>query len=149
MEIVGRGRILIWEGASLWLMEALPAAGASPNTTAFHAHHAIQVSLSLGGRLALWTKDRAVDTDAVVAADAEHQFAAQGWIANLFIAPESRAGHAVAQTLLAGASLAAIPDGLLIGDLTAELRETAHRAPADEPALEKIGRRLVERLTGG
>jgi len=25
MEIVGRGRILLWEGASLWLMEALPA----------------------------------------------------------------------------------------------------------------------------
>jgi hypothetical protein len=28
MEIARRGRILIWEGASLWLMEALPAAAA-------------------------------------------------------------------------------------------------------------------------
>jgi len=95
MEIVGRGRILLWEGASLWLMEALPASGASPNATAYHAHHAIQVTISLGGRFALRTKDRAVAGDAAVAADAEHLFEAEGRIAILFIEPESRAGRAV------------------------------------------------------
>jgi AraC-like DNA-binding protein len=148
MEIVGRGRILIWEGASLWLMEALPAPGTSPNATAYHAHHAIQVTLSLGGRFALRTQDRSVTGDAVVAADVEHLFEAQGRIAILFIEPESRAGRAVTQTVLGGVPLAAIPEGS-IRDLTGRLGEIYGQSPADEPALENIGRMLVERLTGG
>ena len=148
MEIVGRGRILLWEGASLWLMEALPASGASPNATAYHAHHAIQVTISLGGRFALRTKDRAVTGDAAVAADAEHLFEAEGRIAILFIEPESRAGRAVTQTVLGGASLAPIPEGM-ISDLTRALTDAYHRSAADEPKQEEIGRRLVERLTGG
>ena len=148
MEILGRGRILIWEGASLWLMEALPAAGASPNATAYHAHHAIQVTLSLGGRFALRTKDHAIGGDAVVAADVEHLFEAEGRIAILFIEPESRAGRAVTQMVLRGVPLAAISEGS-IRDLTDRLGEIYNQAPADEAALEHIGRLLVQRLTGG
>lgn len=147
MEIAGRGRILIWEGASLWLMEALPAPGASSNRTAFHSHHAIQVTLSLGGRFELRTKDIAVAGDAAVAPDVEHLFEAEGHIAVLFVEPESRAGRAITQAVLGDAALKSIPEGML-ADLVGRLRDAYRQSPADEKALEKIGCLLVERLAG-
>ena len=147
MEIAGRGRILIWEGASLWLMEALPAPGASTNTTAFHSHHAIQVTLSLGGRFELRTKDLAVAGDAVVAPDVDHLFEADGHIAILFVEPESRSGRAITQAILADAALKAIPDGMLV-DLIGRLGDAYRLSPADEKNLENIGHLLIERLAG-
>lgn len=147
MEIAGRGRILIWEGASLWLMEALPARGASPNRTAFHSHHAIQVTLSLGGRFELRTKDHAVAGDAVVAPDMDHLLEADGHIAVLFVEPESGFGRAIIQAILGDAALKSIPEGML-ADLIGRLGDAYRLAPADEKALENIGRLLVERLAG-
>jgi len=140
MEIAGRGRILIWEGGSLWLMEALPARGSSSNMTAFHSHHAIQVTLSLGGQFELRTKDRAVAGDAVVAPDVEH-------IAVLFVEPESKSGRAIAKAILDDAALRSIPEGT-ITDLAGRLGELYRQSPVDERALEGVGRSLVERLAG-
>jgi AraC family transcriptional regulator len=148
MEIAGRGRILIWEGASLWLMEALPAPGSSSNMTAFHSHHAIQVTLSLGGRFELRTKDRSVAGDAVVAPDVEHLFEANGHIAVLFVEPESRSGRAITQAILGDAALKSIAEGTLV-DLVGRLRGAYRQSLVDEKALEGIGRLLVERLAGG
>lgn len=147
MEIAGRGRILIWEGASLWLMEALPAPGSSSNRTAFHSHHAIQVTLSLGGRFELRTKDRSVAGDAVVAPDVEHLFEAEGHIAILFVEPESRSGRAVTQAILGDAPLKSIPEGML-ADLVERLRDAYRQSPVDEKALTNIGSLLVERVAG-
>ena len=42
MQIEGRGRISVWEGASLWVLEAEAGIG----QTDFHAHHAIQITLA-------------------------------------------------------------------------------------------------------
>ena len=147
MEIAGRGRILIWEGASLWLMEALPEADGTIKSTAAHAHHAIQVTLSLGGRFELRTKDRTVPGDAVVAPDVEHVFEAVGPIAILFVEPESRAGRAIIAAMFSDAALTPLaPDAL--GDLIARLGEAGRRVPVNEAALEEIGRLMVQRLAG-
>lgn len=142
MKIEGRGRILFWEGASLWTFEVLPAPDASPSSTAFHAHHAIQITLSLGGRMMLRTATHDVTGDAVVAADEAHIFEAQGRVALLFVEPESTAGRAIAKSHLRDATLAALPP---IADLVAQLRE----ASGDEAALEQLGRAIVRRLAGG
>jgi len=147
MEIAGRGRILIWEGASLWLMEALPAKGRSSNSTAFHSHHAIQITLSLGGRFVLRTKNGSVAGDAAVAPDVEHLFEAEGRIAIVFIEPESRPGRAVTKAVLGDAALAPIPDGV-IADLVERLRDVYLKSPKDEEALAGIGGLIVERLAG-
>ncbi len=147
MEIAGRGRILIWEGASLWLMEALPEPDGSIKSTAAHAHHAIQVTLSLGGHFELRTQDRTVPGDAVVAPDVEHVFEAMGPVAILFVEPESRAGRAITAAMFSDAKLTPLaPD--VLGDLTLRLGEAGRRAPVSEAALEDIARQMVQRLAG-
>lgn len=147
MKIAGRGRILIWEGASLWLMEALPEHGLSTNKTAFHSHHAIQVTLSLGGRFELRTDDQSVVGDALIAADVGHLFEAEGHVAILFVEPESRPGRAITKAMLKDTSLKSIPEGMLT-DFVGQLRDASRQAEVDEKALERIGQLLVERLAG-
>ena len=142
MKTLGRGRIVLWEGASLWLMEAVPAAGPTPNKTDFHAHHAIQVTLSLGGRFTLRTAKAAIDGDAIVAPDAPHQFQAVGRAALLFVEPESAAGRAILEAHLGKKALAKLPAGLL-ADLVRRLD-----TEAGDSALEAIGRALIARLAG-
>jgi hypothetical protein len=90
MEIAGRGRILVWEGASLWVLEA-PAGIAQ---TDFHSHHAIQITLALEGEFELRTAGQRLGGPAVaVAADASHVFHASGVGAFLFLEPESKEGR--------------------------------------------------------
>lgn len=48
MELLAHAGIVMWEGAALWLIDATRAK-TLPRRTDFHAHHAIQVTLSLGG----------------------------------------------------------------------------------------------------
>lgn len=148
MDVAGRGRILFWEGASLWIMEALPARGSASNTTDFHAHHAIQITIALGGRFALRTRTNTVSCDAAVAPDQEHLLEAVGLMAVLFVEPESQAGRAICKTLLDGEALAPLP-GALIADLIPKLRQACATPQAGERALEDIGRMLVQRLAGG
>jgi len=144
----GRGRILIWEGGSLWLMEALPAAGNVTNSTDFHSHHAVQLTFSLGGRFQLRTRHQSISGDCVVAADASHILEAVGFGAILFVEPESRAGRAIAHSLLGKTRLAPVPDGV-VGDLIAELKRSS--AVADKNNSEHligVGRAIVARLAG-
>src|SRR6185295_15389835 len=96
----GRGRILIWEGGSLWLMEALPAPGRDANATDFHSHHAVQLTFSLGARFQVRTRHQSISGDCVVGADVSHLLEAVGLGALLFVEPESRAGRAIAHSLL-------------------------------------------------
>ena len=145
MDIAGRGRILIWEGASLWIMEALPAKGGTPNSTDFHSHHAVQVTLSLGGRFELRTADRSIAGDAAVAPDVNHLFRAEGLSAILFIEPESRAGRAIARRLFENAPLVAIPPDLT-KDLVERLAAVYRKGGKDDASLSAIGRLLVARL---
>ncbi len=148
MELLARTRIVLWEGAALWLVDATVAAGETPRRTDPHAHHAIQVTLSLGGWFGLTTGDIEIRDDAaVVAADAEHVFEAEGLIAFIFIEPESRAGRSVSRTFLNGADLVALPPACL-GAFREDLA-AAYRAPVrDDVALVGLGRRLVSTLAG-
>lgn len=147
MRVAGRGRILFWEGASLWIMEALPQPGAASNTTDYHSHHAIQVTLPLGGRFQLRTKKSALQVAAAVAPDESHIFEAIGLNALLFIEPESGPGRAICQCFFKKTSLVPLAEPLVV-DITKRLQKAYCAPKIDEKALEELGRSLVARLAG-
>jgi AraC-like DNA-binding protein len=147
MELLARTRIVMWQGASLWVVDAVPTKERQTKRTDFHAHHAVQVTIALEGRFRLDTRDAHVEGKAAaVAADTEHAFEPEGLMAILFIEPESRAGRAVARRLFDGAGLSAIPPGLL-GDLGKRIA-AAYRAPVrNDATLMGLGRELVAALS--
>ncbi|HTI67058.1 MAG TPA: AraC family transcriptional regulator [Caulobacteraceae bacterium] len=147
MTPLAHGRIVLWQGASLWTFDVPPFAIA-PKRTDFHAHHAIQVTLALEGRFELHVADRSVPGPvAVVGADVRHAFEPQGLISLLFVEPESPAGRVVSSTLLADEPVAAVPLDLL-GTLPVQI-SAAFRAPGgDGGPLRDIGRSMIERLAG-
>jgi AraC-like DNA-binding protein len=119
MRIAGRGRIVVWEGASLWVLAAPGHASGAD----FHAHHAIQMTISLAGGFVIQTPDeRSEGPITLVAADAQHFFEANGICAFLFVEAESTAGRAIAGRWLSASSLAQIKADA-IGPLIATLRE--------------------------
>jgi AraC family transcriptional regulator len=94
MEIAGIGRVVFWEGGSLWL-------GLSTGPTSMHSHHAIQLCLPLEGTAQFQTDedgDWMTCEGALITPDAPHAFRAPGKVvANILLEPES----AVGRTLLA------------------------------------------------
>jgi AraC family transcriptional regulator len=125
----------------------LPALGAAAQTTDFHAHHAIQITLSLGGRFELRTETVQVAGNAIVAPDKKHIFESEGRVAHLFVEPESEAGRAIAASHLGEAPLAPLP-GESIADLVIQLAEAFQDSKTETAVLEGIGRALVARLAG-
>ncbi len=148
MELLAHARIVMWEGGALWVMNATPTATRDTRRTDPHAHHAIQVTLALGGQFRLDTPDTHVGGDAVaVAPDAEHTFEAEGLFAILFVEPESRQGRAIAGRLFRGPALAAVPKDLL-GDFCDRMA-AAFRAPnKDDAAFINLGQGLVAHMAG-
>lgn len=148
MKPLAHARIVMWEGGALWVVDATPPATSEPRRTDLHAHHAIQVTLGLGGRFRLETPDAYISGDAVaVAPDAGHTFEAEGLIALLFIEPESRPGRAIAGQLFAGTALAAIPLTLL-GDFRERIA-AAFRAPGrNDAAFVDLGQALISLIAG-
>lgn len=143
MKLAGRGRIVVWEGASLWIMAA---AGPDANAER-HAHHAIQVTLSLEGDFVLRTADRSCRGPvAAVAADLPHVFEASGVAAFLFIEPESNPGRAIGERLQAQAGLAQL-DAEACEPAIAQLRE-AFASQAGDAELIALGRMLASALAG-
>lgn len=148
MEMLAQTRVRIWEGFSLWLIDAVPEALRARQRTDMHAHHAIQVTIGLGGRFRVETASGAVSEAAcAVAPDTEHCLAAEGLVAHLFIEPESRDGRAIQTSLLAGAPIGLIPDGA-VAEFRAEIARALTNGDADE-ALADIVRRLIEGMAGG
>lgn len=147
MELLARTRIVMWQGASLWVVDAIPTRERQTKRTDFHAHHAVQATIALEGRFRLDTHDAHVQgMAATVAADTQHAFEPEGLMAILFIEPESRAGRAVARRLFDGAALSAIPPGSL-GDIRDRIA-AAYRAPVrNDAALADLGRELVAALS--
>lgn len=92
--IAGVGRIVVWPGASVWIGHHV---GAVPD----HAHHAIQVSLSLDGRFRIQAAgwgDWLDTTSAVVLPDRTHRLDGCGTaVATLFVEPNSTQGAAIRQ----------------------------------------------------
>jgi AraC family transcriptional regulator len=94
-KIAGVGRVLGWNGGSLWI-----------GHSAMHSHHALQLSIALAGpfelksgRTGAWSRH----TAALVRPDAQHEFNGCGTtIAQVFVEPETSYGRAL---------LAMHPDG--------------------------------------
>lgn len=149
MELLAHTRIVMWEGGSLWIVDATPVTTAEPRRTDPHAHHAIQVTLGLGGQFRLRADGRSVRGDAVaVDADTAHDFEAEGLVALLFIEPESRSGRAVAGRLFASGNLAPIPSTML-GDFRAQIARNLRGPHRDDVALAELGAELADHLAGG
>lgn len=105
MQIVGIGRIIFWEGGSIWI-------GLATAPIPEHAHHAIQLTFVLRGGLrfrsaeGVWADYHA----AMIPADLPHSFDAQGsLVAHIFVEPESPFGRGIRQRLGDG-SIAALPE---------------------------------------
>lgn len=139
----GRARIAVWDGGSLWLLET----GRGFAEADFHAHHAVQVTIALGGTFEIEAEDRSLSAPVVaVAPDAPHRFRSDGLIGFLFADPESRAGRALIAQCFAGGALCAIDDPLPADALEA-LRRAIDAGTSDE-ALARIGRALTDALVG-
>jgi AraC-like DNA-binding protein len=149
MVTFGTGRILFWEGASLWLLAAGPEVGAAGFQGTRHAHHAVQVTFALAGRFELESAQRRVAAAiAAVAPDVPHAIRASGMVAFLYVEPESHAGRAVVRRLFEADPLTAVPPKLL-GDLPARLAAAFADPAATDATLTAVGRAMVERLAGG
>jgi AraC-like DNA-binding protein len=143
MLIEGRGRISVWEGASLWVLEAARTVG----QTDFHAHHAIQVTLSLEGDFELRTANERRGGPAVaVASGVPHIFQATGIAAFLFVEPESRPGRAMAAAIFRECALGDLPGEVLAGPMAA--LAACFRADGSEAELVRHGQDIVAALSG-
>lgn len=140
------GRILVWEGASLWILSAPP--GERYPSTAFHSHHVIQLTLALTGQIEFDGDAGRISGSAVaIAPDAPHSFGGTGLVAHLFIASDSQAGREMVRGLFANAAIAPVPEELL-GDLPQRLRSTFERKQHTDNDLTSLGRDIVARLAG-
>ena len=147
MAPIASGRIVLWEGASLWLLQV--ADQPATDRTDCHAHHAIQVTLALDQSFELYGGSGRVEGPAAaVAPDARHAFSARGAVALLFIAPESRVGEALSHRLFAEAPIAPLPLATL-GDLPSRLLAQCRAGRRDDEAARALGRAMVEALGGG
>src|SRR5690242_13395461 len=81
MARLASGRIVLWDGGALWIVQ-VPALPAARKRTDFHAHHAIQITLALDGQFDLHFQDRpGLPGPAVmVSADVSHAFEPRGLI---------------------------------------------------------------------
>lgn len=97
------GRIVLWEGASLWAFDVLPQGDQRVNR--MHTHHAFQLTLSAGGVANIRTPDDLIEGPVIlIGPDVPHAIEPEGRIALLFVEPESRAGAAL-HRLLDGAPI--------------------------------------------
>jgi AraC family transcriptional regulator len=144
---LAKGRIVLWEGGSLWIMRVPGGPGVKLRTD-FHSHHALQVTLALDARFQLYGEDRSISGPAVlVGADASHAFEPVGVIALLFVEPESSAGRTLSATLLGDEPFASIPETIL-GNFPAQVAAAFRSLAKDDERLRQIGRGFVERLGG-
>jgi AraC-like DNA-binding protein len=146
MDKIASGHIAFWEGGSLWVFDVPPADGA-PKRNAMHAHHAFQLTFSLGGVFSLHLEDCIVPGPyAVVAPDTAHAFEASGLVALLFIEPESRAGRSLVQ-LMEGQTARTI-SAQQAGDAP-DLIHRAFQRPAEaRKALRDVGIQIGMRIAG-
>ncbi|MCC6995167.1 MAG: helix-turn-helix transcriptional regulator [Deltaproteobacteria bacterium] len=127
----------------MWVLGTRPGEGPYPKTHP-HAHHAVQVTLSLRGWFTLETGDLEVSGPAAaVAADTEHAFQAEGAVAHLFIDPEGRTGRELQRVLFAGAPLVALPG---LADLREQLLAVFDATRRKDETLIDLGRAVVAEL---
>ena len=145
MAHLANGRIVLWQGGSLWVMQVL-ALPQSKKRTDVHAHHAIQITLALDGEFELHLADRAIHgPSVVVAADVPHAFEPKGLIALLFVEPESSAGRALTRALLAQQPVVPLPSAHEPA-LRAAITRAIGGGDASDDVLRELGQDLIRNL---
>jgi AraC family transcriptional regulator len=146
MATKAQGRILFWEGASMWILSAPP--GQRYPRTDHHAHHVVQVTIALSGRIDFDCDGKHVGGVAVaISPDARHAFEGTGLVAHLFVAPEGAVGRALVSSLFATESIATIPERRL-GDLPARLKAAFEDPRATDERLTVLAQDIIEALAG-
>lgn len=145
LRIGGIGRVLMWQGGSLWI-------GRQAGHAVPHAHHGIQISLALDGPDAglllrsgdsnEWSEFRA----AIVMPNRRHEFDGLGGsVAQIFVEPETAHGRTLLDRY-GGADITALPPEMI--EAAANLLRTRFLEGADDLALIATARRAVEALAG-
>lgn len=146
MNLLAHARIALWQGGSLWVVDAVAPPGAS---TEAHAHHAIQLAFSMGGWMRFHCGETTIEDRAVaVAPDTPHIFEAKGMIGHLFIDPDSRDGRTIARALLGEAPISSVAIDP-IRDLANAVLENFRAQRRDDQVLNSLGQSMIERLVGG
>jgi AraC-like DNA-binding protein len=149
MPKLGRGRILIWEGGSLWIMEATSPDRQRARLNDIHSHHAVQVTLALDGDFEFESGTQRVGGDVVaVAPDAPHAFNARGLFAHIYIEPECRAGRAAAKRIFEAKQPLAHVTAIDLDDLAVDMAAAFSRRRRDDRELVDLGQRVIQRLAG-
>lgn len=142
MEAAGIGRVLFWEGGSLWIALITGNMG-------WHSHHAIQLCLPIQG-LAQFKTDPDGDwitcEGAVIAPGVPHVFHAPGSVvANILFEPESVVGRGLmARHGANGLQLVPGPEAKLLAQPIAK----AYFEGADDATLVALARQAVARFSG-
>jgi AraC family transcriptional regulator len=142
MKTTAAGRILIWQGGSLWI-------GRAGEPTANHAHHAVQIGLPFSGDgmrfrggAGQWKSHAA----AMIRANEPHAFEATGQlVAQIFVEPESREGRLL-QRRFATDDIATLDRAGLEPHIAA-LVEAFHERAADAELI-RLARRTSAMIAG-
>ncbi|MBX9962514.1 MAG: AraC family transcriptional regulator [Burkholderiales bacterium] len=145
LNVAGIGRVCIWQGGSLWY-------GRNAGHAAPHAHHAIQITVALEEQDAgfllrergapHWSDFQA----AIVMPHRSHEFDGRGgWIAHVFVEPETDPGRALMRRFGA-ATITALPPDCVGG--AAVLKGLRQEPLADDAAYVDAGRNVIAALAG-
>lgn len=145
LNVAGIGRICTWQGGSLWY-------GRNAGHAAPHAHHAIQITFALEEQDAgfllrqqgepHWATFRA----AIVMPHRTHEFDGRGgWIAHVFVEPETDPGRALLKRF-GDATITALPPDCVGG--AAVLEGLRHDPAAADRAYIEAGREVIASLAG-
>lgn len=145
LNVAGIGRICTWQGGSLWY-------GRNAGHAAPHAHHAIQITFALEeqdeGFLMRehgapdWSAFRA----AIVMPHRSHEFDGRGgWIAHVFVEPETDPGRALTRRFGTATITALPPDCAIAAEVLKGLRQDP---AADDRAYVEAGREVIDLLAG-
>lgn len=136
-------RIVLWQGASLWVFDIPAQRG--PRTNQMHSHHAFQLTLATGGIANIRTEEALFEGPVVlVAPDHPHSIEPEGRVTLLFVEPESRAGAGL-RRLLGDRNIARLPP---MPEAVAELAAMWERPPPINGDVREIANRVLERMLG-
>ena len=142
METVGIGRVIFWQGGSLWL-------ALITGVMQRHSHHAIQLCLPLDGTAQFKTDhddEWVIYCGALISPDVDHAFQAPGHVvANLLFEPESVLGRSVLSKYRHEpiTALAAVQVAAFVGPL----REAYFNGDDDE-TLSDLAQRTIAAFAG-
>jgi AraC-like DNA-binding protein len=140
--IAGIGRVLLWQGGSLWI-------GHAAGSVQAHAHHAIQISLALSNCVRFRVPEDGWSdyTAALVLPHETHQFDGNGQsVAQIFVEPETLQGRALLARY-AGRPIFQLADDP-IRDAVLGLRQAYGQRAADDVLID-LAKAAIAQLAGG